>query len=115
MLENLILLNEHDPCSLYTNGFFFLVRYNKLGMVHCMHQGVTCYKFQIKIVFVSLKIIFAQAKCVDPDKMRHDAAFHLVLHRLPKYLLGPSIHGLVTDIQINIYIGNTLSRLSFQN
>ena len=31
--------------------------------------------------------------------------------------LGPNIHGLVTDnvIQVNVNIGNTLSRLSFQN
>ena len=31
-----------------------------------------------------------------------------------KINLGPSINGLVTDIQVNVYIGNTLSRLSFQ-
>ena len=31
------------------------------------------------------------------------------------FKLGSSIHGLVTDIQVNVYIGNTLSRLSFQN
>ena len=29
--------------------------------------------------------------------------------------LGLSTHGLVTDIQVNVYIGNTLSRLSFKN
>ena len=29
--------------------------------------------------------------------------------------LGLSINGLVTDIQVNVYIGNTLLRLSFQN
>ena len=29
--------------------------------------------------------------------------------------LGPSIHGLVTDIQVNVNIGNTLSMLSFQS
>ena len=29
--------------------------------------------------------------------------------------LGPIINRLVTDIQVNVYIGNTLSRLSFQN
>ena len=33
----------------------------------------------------------------------------------PKVLLRPSIHGLVTYIQVNVYIGNTLSWLSFQN
>ena len=36
---------------------------------------------------------------------------------LKKYFfyLGPSIPGLVADIQVNVYIGNTLSWLSFQN
>ena len=29
--------------------------------------------------------------------------------------LGPSVPGLVTAIQVNVYTGNTLSRLSFQN
>ena len=29
--------------------------------------------------------------------------------------LGPSKTGLVTDIQVNVYSGNTLSRLSFKN
>ena len=32
-----------------------------------------------------------------------------------EFSIRPSIHGLVTDIQVNVYIGNTLSRLSFQN
>ena len=32
-----------------------------------------------------------------------------------KLKLVPSIYELVTNIQINVYIGNTLSRLSFQN
>ena len=31
------------------------------------------------------------------------------------HILGPNIHRLETDIQVNVYIGNTLSRLSFQN
>ena len=31
------------------------------------------------------------------------------------HILGPKIHPLVTDIQVNVYIGNTLSRLSFRN
>ena len=30
-------------------------------------------------------------------------------------MLGLNIHRPVTDIQVNVYIGNTLSRLSFQN
>ena len=30
-------------------------------------------------------------------------------------ICGPSTHGLVTDIQVNVYIGNKLWRLSFQS
>ena len=29
---------------LCTNGFFLLARYNELGMVYCIYQGITCYK-----------------------------------------------------------------------
>ena len=36
-----------------------------------------------------------------------------ITYRVDAYLyLGPSIHGLVTAIQVNVYIGKTLSRLS---
>ena len=38
---------------------------------------------------------------------------HLLVKYGSIYILGPSIPGLVTDIQVNVYIGNTL--LSFQN
>ena len=30
---------------LYTNGFFLLIGYNKLGIVHCTYQVVSGYKF----------------------------------------------------------------------
>ena len=38
----------------------------------------------------------------------------LSLHVLILLRLGPIIHALVTVIQVNVNIGNTLSRLSFQ-
>ena len=44
---------------LYTYGFFFLVWYNKLGIVHCTNS-------------------------VDPDEMPHYVAFDLGVHCLPK-------------------------------
>ena len=58
---------------------------NLQRMVYCVHLGVTGYKFQIKIVFLSLKIVCDTAKSVDPDEMLHYAAFHLGLHCLPNY------------------------------
>ena len=41
--------------------------------------------FPIKIIFLSLKIVFVIAYSVDPDEMLHNAAFNLGLHCLPKY------------------------------
>ena len=57
---------------LCTNDLF-----HKLGMVHCIHKGVTGY--------ISLKIDFDLANSVDPDVMPHVVAFHLGLHCLPQY------------------------------
>ena len=39
-------------------------------------------------IFLSHKIVFILANCADPDEMPHNAAFHLGLHCLPKYLLS---------------------------
>ena len=69
---------------LYTNGFFLLVRYNKLGMVHCTYPGVSGYNF---IVWRSF---FTFTNSDDPDEMQHDAAFHLGLHCLQSTRLGVS-------------------------
>ena len=38
---------------LYTNGFFFMVRYNKLGIVHCTYLGCQVI-FPIKYCFFFL-------------------------------------------------------------
>ena len=38
-------------------------------MVHCIYPEVTGYNFQVKIVFLSLKIVFALANSVNPDEM----------------------------------------------
>ena len=43
------------------------------------------HNFQIKIVFLSLKIVFVLANSVDPDKMLHYEAFDFGLHCLSKY------------------------------
>ena len=43
------------------------------------------YNFQIKIEFLSLKVVFVLANSVDPDEMLHYAANHLGLHFLSKY------------------------------
>ena len=60
--------------TLCPNEIFLLVLYSKLGIVHCIYLGGTGYNLQIKIVFLSLKIVFVLAKSVDPDE----------IHCLPK-------------------------------
>ena len=69
---------------LYPNGFFLLVRYNKLGIVHCSYLGVLGYNYK-NVIFFCLKIFFTFTNSVDPDEMQHYAAFHLGLHCLQKY------------------------------
>ena len=43
------------------------------------------YNFQIKLYSLSLKIISVIPNSVDPDEIRHNMAFHLSFHCLPKY------------------------------
>ena len=43
------------------------------------------YNFQIKKVFLSLKICFVLANSLNPDEMPHHAEFHLGLHCSSKY------------------------------
>ena len=45
---------------------------------------VTCYNFQMKIVFLYLNIVFVLANRVDPGEMRHYVAFHQCLQCLSK-------------------------------
>ena len=54
-------------------------------MVHYIYGGVKGYDYQIKTVFLSLKIIFVLENSVDPDKMLHYVTFYLGLHCLPEY------------------------------
>ena len=72
-----------------TNRLFLLVRYNKLGIVHCTFLWVSGYNLK-KIVLFCLKIFFTFTNSVDPDEMQHYAAFHMGLHCLQKYLFRVS-------------------------
>ena len=56
----------------------FWIDANKLGMVHCIIQGVTGL-FSKQHCSFSLEIIFVLANSVDPDEMPHYAAFNLNL------------------------------------
>ena len=48
-------------------------------------SGLKCYDIKNKYCFHSLKIVLVLANSAEPDDMAHSAAFHLRLHRLPKY------------------------------
>ena len=74
---------------LCTNGFFLLVWYNKLGIFHHIYWGAIDCNFQIKLLFLFLKIVlvFNNKHCVDSYEISHQAAFHLCLHCLPESLV----------------------------
>ena len=84
---------------LHTNGFFHLVWYDKLGIVHSTYLGVSGYNFPPKNVSFCLKILFTFTNSVEPDEMQHYAAFHLRLHCLRKFPLRgfPEYKGLKSD------------------
>ena len=59
------------------NGFFHLIRYNELGMVHCTCQGVTVRLEYLQIIMYyvspSLKLVLILVNSADPDEMPHPA------------------------------------------
>ena len=61
------------------------VQTNTRFTVFCILMGhkSTFLNFNI---FLFLKIVYILANSADPDEMPHNAAFHLGLHCLPKYL-----------------------------
>ena len=70
---------------LYTDEFFLLVGYNKVGIVHYTYLGMSGYNF-VKYCILSSEDLFTYTNSVDPDEMQHCAAFHLDLHCLYQYL-----------------------------
>ena len=62
---------EESFYPLYTEGFFLLVWYNKLRIVHCRYRMVSGYNFEKRLYFLSGDLF--------------NAAFHLGLHCLQKY------------------------------
>ena len=55
------------------------------GVIGALWIKELSYNFTYNIPFLSLKFECVLANSLDPDKMPHDAAFHLGLHCLPKY------------------------------
>ena len=65
---------------------------NKGNLIWCARKDgilnklrVTCYKFN-KFILCPLKIDFVLTNSANPDEIKHNAAFHLGLHCLLKYL-----------------------------
>ena len=56
-----------------------------LPILYFKESQVELYKFQC---FLAMKVDLILANSADPDEMQLNAAFHLGLHCLPKYLLG---------------------------
>ena len=56
-----------------------------LPILYCKGSHVEFSKLLYDI-FLFLKIVLIIANSVDSDEMQHNAAFHLCLHCLPKYL-----------------------------
>ena len=75
---------------LCSNGLFLLVCCIYLGMVHCLYRGITGYKFQIKIVFLSLKIVLF---LLNVQTLTDYSAFDAGLHCLPMYPLKDFAYG----------------------
>ena len=70
-----------------TNGIIHKAIYNiTSGWSIEYIEGSQVIISEIFCIF-SLKIDFALANSIDPDEMPHNAAFHLGLHCLHKYLL----------------------------
>ena len=67
---------------LYTNGFFFLVSYNTLGIIHCILLGVSGCDLKNKFCILLSEDIVTLTNSVVPDEWQHFAAFHLCLHCL---------------------------------
>ena len=68
------------------------------------------------IVFDSFNLIAGKQYVQKPRECERERdVLKYLFFQICYTCLGPSIHGLVTDILVNVNIGNTLSRRSFQN
>ena len=74
-------------------------------MIHCICQGVTGCNFNIKIVFLSLTIVFVLANTVDLD-----AVFHLGLHSCadPESIVRAGPIKLFLSLTIVFVLANTV-------
>ena len=53
-----------------------------MGRLSCTYLHVRGHNYD---VFLSLKVVLIVENSADPDEMQHYTAFHMGLHRLPKY------------------------------
>ena len=85
-------------------------------------SGTRSRELQEVATYISRELRGSGIKLLDTKDTAGQLEKHLIRYCFPiwqqgTYMLklGPSIHGLVTDIQVNVCIGNKLLRLSFQN
>ena len=55
--------------------------------------------------FLFMKVVLVLANSADRDEMQHNAAFHLGLHRFPKYLI-------VCFFDLILYVPSTIFQLN---
>ena len=85
-------------------------------------SGTRGRELQEVATYISRELRGSGIKLLDTKDTTGQLEKHLMRYCFPiwqqmTYMLKlrPSIHGMVTDIQVNVYIENTLLRLSFQN
>ena len=83
-------------------------------------RGHRSYRTHTDLSLIIVPAVEILGHCLLKGRLGHhwkkaDSLITIQCSPYAHYNLGPSKHGLVTNIQVNVYIGNTLSRLSFQN
>ena len=73
---------QPQKVTLYINGFFLPVWYNKLGIIHCTNLEVSCYNLKKIVFFVGISFCITLTNSVDPDEMLKNAVFYLGVHYL---------------------------------
>ena len=98
MKGRILQLNTSLPLKCGTGCLFIKLTLGRVGMGQVLHLGPSWHGPS----FMWAELAWAEL-----------VLGRVVLH--PSIYLGPSINRLVTDIRVNVYIGNTLSWLSIQN
>ena len=92
-----------------------MVHKRNISMRQFFWGPTTGYNFQIKIAFLSLKMVLVLANNGDHGEMPHHAAFHLGLHCLPKcefrsHLYRKGQMQKLLSFYMRIWLGSTVAQ-----